>query len=139
MKKKSKFWMTILLLSVWMVTTPLALAIVDWEILNTLKLEASPLDVAIAPDGKTAYVLTDKGNILVYTLDGRLKDKIQVGEQIDQIKVGPRGERLFATSRRNKTIEVIALDFIQELSIKGSPYKGLKDAPVAITDFSDFE
>ena len=139
MKKKSKFWMTILLLSVWMVTTPLALAIVDWEILNTLKLEASPLDVAIAPDGKTAYVLTDKGNILVYTLDGRLKDKIQVGKQIDQIKVGPRGERLFATSRRNKTIEVIALDFIQELSIKGSPYKGLKDAPVVIADFSDFE
>lgn len=136
---KSKFWMAILLLSVWMVATPLALATVDWEILNTLKLETPPLDVAIAPDGKTVYVLTGKGNILVYTLDGRLKDKIQVRKKIDQIKVGPRGERLFATSRRNKTIEVIALDFIQEFSIKGSPYKGLKDAPVVIADFSDFE
>ena len=136
---KSKFWKVILLWSVWMVTVPLAFATVDWEILNTLRLEAPPLDVAISPDGKTAYVLTHKGNILVYTLDGRLTDKIDVGKQIDQIKVGPKGERLFAASRQNKTIEVIALDFIQELSIKGSPYKGLKDAPVVIADFSDFE
>ena len=136
---KSKFWKVILLWSVWMVAVPLAFATVDWEILNTLRLEAPPMDVAISPDGKTAYVLTQKGNILVYTFDGRLTDKIDVGKQIDQIKVGPKGERLFATSRQNKTIEVIALDFIQELSIKGSPYKGLKDAPVVIADFSDFE
>lgn len=116
---KSKFRKVILLWSVWMVAVPLAFATVDWEILNTLRLEAPPLNVAISPDGKTAYVLTHKGNILVYTLDGRLTDKIEVGKQIDQIKVGPRGERLFATSRQNKTIEVIALDFIQELSING--------------------
>lgn len=136
---KSKFWKAILLLSVWMFVVPLGFAKVDWEIMNTLQLEAPPLDVAISPDGNTVYVLTHKGNILVYTLDGRLTDKIEVGKPIDQIKLGPRGERLFATSRQSKTVEVIALDFIQTLSTKGSPYKGLKDASVVITAFSDFE
>ncbi len=136
---KSTFWKAMLLCLFWMVTVPVAFATVDWEILNTLRLDAPPLDMAVSPDGKTVYVLTHKGNILVYTVDGRLTDKIDVNKQIDQIKVGPRGERLFAASRQNKTVEVIALEFIKELSIKGSPYKGHKDAPVVIAEFSDFE
>lgn len=114
-------------------------AAVEWEILNTLKLEAPPLDVAISPDGKTVFVLTHEGSIHIYELNGRLMDKIEVGEQIDQIKLGPKGTHLFAASRQNKTVKVIALDFIKQIATKGSPYKGLEDAPVVIADFSDFE
>ena len=136
---KSIFWKVILLCFFWMVTVPVAFATVEWEILNTLRLNAPPLDMAVSPDGKTVYVLTHNGKILVYTVDGRLTDKIDVNKQIDQIKVGPRGERLFAASRQNKTVEIIALEFIEALSIKGSPYKGDKDAPVVIAEFSDFE
>jgi len=114
-------------------------ATVEWELLNTLKLDAPPLDVAISPDGNTVFVLTHKGNIHIYEVNGRLTDKIEVGEQIDQIKLGPRGTHLFATSRQNKTVKIIELDFIKQISIKGSPYKGIEDAPVVIADFSDFE
>ena len=114
-------------------------ATVEWELLNTLKLDAPPLDVAISPDGNTVFVLTHEGNIHIYEVNGRLTDKIEVGEQIDQIKLGPRGTHLFATSRQNKTVKIIELDFIKQISIKGSPYKGIEDAPVVIADFSDFE
>jgi len=114
-------------------------ATVEWELLNTLKLDAPPLDVAISPDGNTVFVLTHKGNIHIYEVNGRLTDKIEVGEQIDQIKLGPQGTHLFATSRQNKTVKIIELDFIKQISIKGSPYKGIEDAPVVIADFSDFE
>jgi len=114
-------------------------ATVEWELLNTLKLDAPPLDVDISPDGNTVFVLTHKGNIHIYEVNGRLTDKIEVGEQIDQIKLGPRGTHLFATSRQNKTVKIIELDFIKQISIKGSPYKGIEDAPVVIADFSDFE
>ena len=112
---------------------------VEWEVLNTLELEASPLDVAISPDGKSVFVLTHEGNIHIYEVDGRLKDKIEVGEKIDQINLDPQGKLLFATSRQNKTVKVIALDFIKQISTTGSPYKGLEDAPVVIADFSDFQ
>ena len=111
MKIKSKFWKAILLLSVWMVSVPLGFATVDWEILNTLQLEAAPLDVAISPDGKSVFVLTNDGSINIYSVDGRFRDKIEVGKQIDQIKLGPTGERLFAASRKSKTVKVISLDF----------------------------
>ena len=112
---------------------------VEWELLNTLKLDAPPLDVAISPDGNRVFVLTHEGNIHIYEVNGRLTGKIEVGEKIDQIKLGPKGTHLFATSRQNKTVKVIELDFIKQISIKGSPYKGIEDAPVVIADFSDFE
>jgi DNA-binding beta-propeller fold protein YncE len=136
MRKILLLWVVMLLM---VASAASGSATVDWEILNTLKLDAPPLDVAISPDGKTVFVLTDKGNIQIYEVNGRLTDKIEVGEQIDQIKLGPQGTHLFATSRQNRTVKVIALDFIKQIDTKGSPYKGLKDAPVVIADFSDFE
>jgi DNA-binding beta-propeller fold protein YncE len=136
MRKILLLWVVMLLM---VASAASGSATVDWEILNTLKLDAPPLDVAISPDGKRVFVLTDKGNIQIYEVNGRLTDKIEVGEQIDQIKLGPQGTHLFATSRQNRTVKVIALDFIKQIDTKGSPYKGLKDAPVVIADFSDFE
>ena len=114
-------------------------ATLEWEILSTLKLDAPPLDMAIAPDGKSVYVLTHKGDIQIYDLDGHLKDKIEIHESIDQIKLGPNGDQLFVTDRQNKTVKVIKLDFIKQITINGSPIKGPEDAPVVIAAFSDFE
>lgn len=114
-------------------------ATLEWELLRSLKLEAAPLDVAISPDGKSVYILTQNGDIQVYDLDGRLKDKIEIREPVDQIRLGPSGDQLFVTDRQNKTVKVIKLDFIQQITINGSPFKGSEDAPVMIADFSDFE
>jgi DNA-binding beta-propeller fold protein YncE len=136
MRKILLLWVVMLLM---VASAASGSATVEWEILNTLKLGTPPLDVAISPDGKTVFVLTDKGNIQIYEVNGRLTDNIEVGEQIDQIKLGPQGTHLFATSRQNRTVKVIALDFIKQIATKGSPYKGLEDAPVVIADFSDFE
>jgi DNA-binding beta-propeller fold protein YncE len=136
MRKIFILWVVVLLM---VASAAIGSAEVEWETLNTLKLDAPPLDVAISPDGKTVFVLTLEGNIHIYEVNGRLTGKIEVGENIDQIKLGPEGIRLFATSRQNKTVKVIALDFIKQISTKGSPYKGIEDAPVVIAGFSDFE
>ena len=112
---------------------------VEWQIQNTLKTAEPPLDVTIAPNGQSIFVLTTGGNIIVYDGEGQLLDTINVGSHIDQIRVGPGGEQLFATSRKNQTVEVIALNFIRKINIAGSPIKGPKDAPVTLTVFSDFQ
>ncbi|MGD8471387.1 MAG: hypothetical protein PVJ82_08345 [Desulfobacteraceae bacterium] len=135
-RKISILWVIMLLIAT---LEAMGSATVEWEVLNTLKLETPPLDLAISPDGKAVFVLTREGNIHIYDVNGRLTDKIEVGEKIDQIKLDPQGKHLFATSRQNKTVKVIALDFIKQISTKGSPYKGLEDAPVVITCFSDFQ
>jgi len=112
---------------------------VEWRIENTFKTGQPPLDVAVSADGKSIFVLTADGSILVYDRSGKLEDTINVGDHIDQIRLDPDGEQLFATSRQNRTVEVIALDFVRQINVTGSPSKGRTDAPVVVAVFSDFQ
>jgi DNA-binding beta-propeller fold protein YncE len=112
---------------------------VEIDLEKTLKPDAAPIDLAVSPDGKSTFVLTDKGTVLVYDEQGDLKDSINVGPHIDRIEIDPSGERLFAASRQNKTVDIIMLSFIQEINTAGSPVKGDETAPVTITVFSDYE
>ena len=115
------------------------LAFVEWNIHKTLKLDTQPLDLAVSQNGNSIFVLTESGKILIYSSDGSLKDKIDVGNHIDQIKLGSGEEWLFLSSRKNKTIEILHVDFIQHIDISGSPFKGPENAPVVIAVFSDFQ
>ena len=112
---------------------------VEWQIINTLTIDGTPLDMAISPDGRFIYVLTEDGNIRIYSAGGTLQDTVAVGPQIDRIKLGPKGEHLIVSSRKNKTLQIISLNFVHNISSSGSPTRGPKDAPVVISVFSDFQ
>ena len=112
---------------------------VEWSILKTLQLEATPIDVAITPDGRRIFVLTDQGEVLIYPSTGKMEAKIDVGQHVDQIKLGPRGSTLILKSGKNKTVQVITLDFIQKINTTGAPFKGAEDAAVVIAVFDDFQ
>jgi DNA-binding beta-propeller fold protein YncE len=117
----------------------LSFAAVESSIIKTLPIAASPLDTEISSDGRYIYVLAEDGNVYIYTADGTLQDKINVGKQIDQIKIGPSGEYLLVSSRQNKTIQVVALKFIYDIDTLDSPFRGAADAPVVVAVFSDFQ
>ncbi len=136
---KCKYISFLLIISVILTFFSHSLASVEWGIQKTLRMEKSALDVAVSLNGKWIFVLTDQGNILIYSADGKLKDKIDVGNHVDQIKVGQRENILFLNSRKHKTVQIIALDFIQHIDVSGSPFKGPADAPVVIAVFSDFQ
>ncbi len=112
---------------------------VEWNILKTLQLDATPIDVAVTPDGRRIYVLTDQGEILVYSSTQNVEGKIEVGRHVDQLKLGPKGETLILTSGENKTVQIITVDFIQKIDTAGAPFKGPEDAPVVIAAFDDFQ
>jgi hypothetical protein len=111
----------------------------EWEITRTMEIDGIPIDVALSPDGRKLFVLTDRGSILVYTSGNTPTDKIEVGRHIDQIKMGPKGAVLVLSSRAKKTLQIVQLDFIQSINISGSPFKGPEDAPVVIAAFDDFQ
>ena len=112
---------------------------VEWSIQNTIKTGEPPVDVAVSPNGSAIFVLTSNGSVLIYDRQGKLDGTIKIGVHVDQIRVGPSGEQLFATSRQNQTVEVIALNFIRKINVMGSPSKGRTDAPVIVAVFSDFQ
>jgi hypothetical protein len=58
---------------------------------------------------------------------------------VDQVKVGPKGTSLVLSSSKNKTVQIVTLDFIQEINVSGAPFKGAEDAAVVIAVFDDFE
>ncbi len=119
------------------VSTPFAGVNMDFQ--HKLTVDNPPLDVVTTPDGKYVFVLTNKGNLSVFDQNGALQNKIHVGDQVDQIKMDPQGNRLFITSRSGKTIQIIALDFFVEINTADAPFKGPRDAPVVFAVFSDFQ
>ena len=112
---------------------------VDWAVYKTLNIEEPPLDLDVSLNGKWIFVLSDQGNLFIFSAAGKLEDKIRVGAHVDQIQVGPREEILLLKSKKYKAVEILALGFVKDINVSGSPYKGSQDAPVTIVVFSDFQ
>ncbi len=115
------------------------LAKTDWQVRQKFQLEQAPVDMLVSSDNKWIYILTSDGQIVIYSARGQLKDTINVGSDIDQIKAGPRDDMLFLLSRESKTVQVITVDFTEDITTRGSPAKGPADAPVTVAVFSDFQ
>jgi len=112
---------------------------VEMNVYKTLQLVETPIDVAVSPDGMRIFVLTDRGEIVVYSSAANIEAKIDVGQYVDQIKLGPRGDSLILKSSKNKTVQIVSVDFVQKINTSGSPFKGPENAPVVIAVFDDFQ
>lgn len=112
---------------------------IEMNVVQTLRLDAKPLDIAISLNGRRVFALTDTGSLLIYSPDGRLAGRVQVGEGTDIIKATPRDDVLLLGNSREKTLRVITLDMIQEIDTIGLPARGPSDAPFQVVVFSDFE
>ena len=132
----------LILVSIFLITLTAAswvFAAVEISLQKTLTPDGVPVDLVVSQDGNLTLVLTDIGNVLIYDRVGNLTDTVKIGPHVDQIEIGPSGERLFATSRQNKTVEIITLDFIYNINTLDSPSKGPPEAPMVIVVFSDFQ
>lgn len=111
----------------------------EWQVLQNLSLEESPIDLVVSEDKRQVYVLTDGGRLLIYDLNGQLNDRIDVGGEVKQIRPGPREDILYLISPGAKSVRMISITSIQEIDIKGAPFKGPENAPVTVVLFSDFQ
>jgi hypothetical protein len=112
---------------------------VELNLENTLQLDTAAVDVASSADGDRFFILTDQGQILVYSSKGEKQGQLDVGPDVDQLRVTPKGDTLLLNSRKNKTLQVVSLEFIRQIDISGSPAKGPADAPVVIAVYTDFQ
>ena len=125
---------------VWIAVIPhTAQAEVDMDILKSLKISDTPLDVAFASKHNYIYVLTDKGQILIFDPSGRQLDQIEVGSQFDQMRVVPGADVVFLTSRKSRLVQIVQLGFVQQINTSDAPFVGPANAPVVIAVFSEFQ
>ena len=80
---------TLAILCIWLAPSN---AEVEMNVANTLNLQETPRDAAMSLNGQWIYVLTEKGELLIYTSSGKLNEKLSVGKHVESIKVGPREE-----------------------------------------------
>ena len=124
---------------IFMLFLPACFAALEWDVLNTLKLNDQPLDMAFSTTRNHIYILNNKGEILIYDPTGRLLDKMIVDKNVDRIKLVPNSDVLLLSNSKGKEISIVRLDFIQKFNVSGSPFKGPENAPVVIVEFSEFQ
>jgi len=112
---------------------------VEWSVYKTLQLNATPIDMAISPDGRRLFVLTDQGEVLVYSSTTDIEATLNVGKNVDEIKIGAQEDTLILKSAKDKTVQIVALDFIQKINISGAPFRGPENAAVVVAVFDDFQ
>jgi len=111
----------------------------EWSLLQKMELPGEPLDVAVSQDGRWFFVLTP-GQVLVYQA-GAMEPmaRMAVGKEFDMVTHSPAHDALVLSSRSAKTIEIMRLEFIQEVATEGLPFKGPEKAPVTIAVFDDYQ
>ncbi len=112
---------------------------VNWEIIKTWEVEESPIDIAHSKDGKWIFLLTEPGNVLIYTSDGKVEGKIPVDSSATEMDISRKGDVLYLISRDKKNVQAISIEFIKNINITGSPFLGDAQGEVTIVVFSDFQ
>ena len=112
---------------------------IDWEKGDAYQVQSSPVDVAVSADGKYTFILAKDNKVYVYADDGTLQGSVPVDKSTTSIDVSPQGDKLYTVSANAKHVQQINVDFVMQIDISGSPFKGKANAPVAIVEFSDFE
>lgn len=111
----------------------------DWQVINQIKLEEAPLDVATSTDGRWIFVLT-QGEVLVYsTLEEKVVNRIPVDKIFDMLTHSEKDNALVLGSHSGKTLKIIQLEVIHTIDISGLPFKGPEHAPVTIAVFGDYQ
>ncbi len=129
-------WLPCLLL-LWLPVT--GHAEVESHVVQSFRTDAPLLDMAVTSDGKYIYVLTKKATLQVFTANGTLKERLNVGKDVDRLRVGRRDDLVYLINSRGNRIEALQLTFVQHFTSTGSPVKGPENAPVTVAVFSDFQ
>ena len=116
-----------------------ASAEVDWQVQQTVNLEKKPIDVAVSARGSYLFILTDDGIVHVYDKVGNLKGQIEAGKNVDGITCGPDENLLILKNKKQREVRKIIVEYIKNIDIEGSPYRGNADAPVVIVVFTDYQ
>ena len=137
--RQSNFLLCVLLIFVSCCIPSVVRAEVEGNVISTLNLDKNPIDVATTADGRWAYILTP-GEIQVYDMNQKtLSGRIPVDKEIGRISVSSRGDQLFLTNEKTKTLSLLNVNFIQKIDVTDSPSKGPANAPVVIAVFSDYQ
>ncbi len=112
---------------------------VAWQSLSSMEMTKEFRDITSTMDGQWTFILTAKGDILIYSSAGKLEDTIRTEGSFDSISCSAAGDKLFLSTRSEGTLRVLSLEFLKQIDAQGSPFQGPPEAPIEIIVFTDFQ
>ena len=140
MKKAARKFGIFLTVIISLVSVPQFIyAEIDLTLIKQTNLDVQPLDVATSADGELIFVLA-RGEILVYSIsEAKVANRISIDKDFDRVTYSGNNDVLILTSSSSKTLKIIQVDFIYDISLDGLPFKGPADAAVTIAVFDDYQ
>lgn len=111
----------------------------EWRTVTSMELPAKALNFKRSLDGKYLFVLTEDQRVLVYDQRNNLQGSIPVDPGVTDLDIAPQGQLLYLIDTEKQVTTTMAIDFIVDIDITNSAFKGEIDAPVTIVVFSDFQ
>lgn len=111
----------------------------EWQVISNWQIESTPVDLVHSLDGKLVFVLDDQHRVLIYDNNGKLQGRLPVSEGVTAIDIAPQGEALYLIDSQTKSFTSVSMNYMHDIDITGSPFKGNVNAPVTIAVFTDFE
>jgi hypothetical protein len=112
---------------------------IDWTVRRQFQTTGQPLDIAVSNDGKLMFVLTaDTVAAYADNADKPFK-QIPVHGNFDRIVYLESTDSLVLSSTSTHTVQILDIDFVQNISIEGSPFMGPENAPVTLVVFDDYQ
>lgn len=111
----------------------------EWKVQQTWPTGGKILSMVNTLDGKYVFLLNDKQKVQIFNNQGQLQGNIAVETGVSAIDISPQGDTLYLINNTSHAFTSVAVSFIVDIDITGSPFKGPADAPVTITLFTDFE
>lgn len=136
--QRSSFFLSLFLLLCGLANN-LSAAQLEWSFDKSIKLDSTPLDFAVSEDGKSFYVLGEKGKVSIYAADGNKQAEIDSKTKADALALAPDGSKLYLSDPIAEQLQLIDVINIYDFPLDGSPFKGPADAPITIVEFSEFQ
>jgi len=114
-------------------------ATVEKGLQRSFTVPETPLASVSSGDGKTFFVLSATGKVFIYGANGEYKDTLAVDGAPDLISVSHDGSVIYLTSKQSGKVQVINVDYVQEIKIAGDAIRGDRNGAVTIALFSDFQ
>ncbi len=120
-------------------TTSLAYAELEKNLVKRQPLPAAPVDIAQSVSDGRLFVLLKGGDVQIFAANGQKQESFNVGAGVTSLEVSPDGQRLYLGNSKEQELHFVDIFIVQQLPVSTSAVKGAKNAPVTITLFDDFQ